>query len=87
MKFFYLHVFEKFIKVSINDFKFNPPYCVSLLGYTWLRCLKYTGINLQTLQYKDLILTSENKTRGSISSVMADRHVKSDEKKRDIICR
>ena len=28
-------VFEKFIKVSINEFKINPLYCVSLPGYTW----------------------------------------------------
>ena len=27
-------VFEKFIKVSLNDFKINPLYCVSLPGYT-----------------------------------------------------
>ena len=28
-------VFEKFIKVSINEFRINPLYCVSLRGYTW----------------------------------------------------
>ena len=27
-------VFEKFIKVSINEFKINPLYCVSLPGFT-----------------------------------------------------
>ena len=48
-------VFEKFIKVSLNEFGINPLYCVSLPGYTWECCLKYTGINLQTFQDKDLI--------------------------------
>ena len=35
-------VFEKFIKVSVNEFDINPLYCVSLPGYTWLCGLKYT---------------------------------------------
>ena len=48
--------FEKFIKVSFNEFEINPLYCVSLTGCTWQCGLKYTGINLQTLQDKDMIL-------------------------------
>ena len=75
-------VFEKFIKVSINEFKFNPSYCVSLPGYTWLCGLKYTGINLRTLQDKDMILLLENNIRGGISSVMGDRYIKSDDNKK-----
>ena len=69
---------EKFIKVSVNEFGSNPLYCVSLHGYTWQGCLKYTGIYLQTLQDKDLILILENNMRGGIGSVMGDRYVKSD---------
>ena len=80
-------VFEKFIKVSSNKFGINPLYCVSLPGYTWECGLKYTGINLQTLQDKDLILTLENNIRGGISSVMGDRYVQSNENKKNIICR
>ena len=76
------YVYEKFIKVSANEFGINPLYCFSLLGYTWQCGLKYTGINLQTLQDKDLILTLENKIRGGISSVKGNRYAKSDEKKR-----
>ena len=75
-------VFEKFIKVSINEFKINPLYCVSLPGYTWQCGLKYTGINLQTLQDKDMILLLENNIRGGISSVMGDRYIKSDKNKK-----
>ena len=37
-------VFEKFIKVSVNEFGINPLYCVSLPGYTRECCLKNTGI-------------------------------------------
>ena len=44
--------------------------------------MKYTGINLQTLQDKDFILTVENNIRGRIGSVMGNRYVKSDEKKK-----
>ena len=75
-------VFEKYIKVSVNEFDINPLYCVSLPGYTWQCGLKYTGINLQTLQDKDLILTLENNMRGGMSSVMADRYVKSNGNKK-----
>ena len=75
-------VFENFIKVSVKEFGSNPLYCVSLPGYTWQCGLKYTGINLQTLQDKDSILTLENSIRGGISSVMGHRFVKSDENKK-----
>ena len=34
-------VFEKIIKASLNEFKINPLYCVSLPGYTWECRLKY----------------------------------------------
>ena len=72
-------VFEKFVKVSTEEYKINPLYCVSLPGYTYQCALKYTDIKLQTLQDKDLILLIENNIRGGISSVMGDRNVKSDE--------
>ena len=72
-------VFEKFIKVSVNEYGNNPIYCVNLPGFTWQCGLKHTGINLQTLQDKDMILLLENNIRGGISAVMGDRYVKSDE--------
>ena len=75
-------VFEKFIKVSVDEFGINPIYCVSLPGYTWQCGLKYTAINLQTLQDKYMILLLENSIRGGVSSVMRDRYVISDENKR-----
>ena len=78
-------VFEKFIKVSINEFGFIALYFVSLPGYTWQCGLKYTGINLQTLQDKYMILLLENIIRSGISSVMSNRYVKSDDKKRYFI--
>ena len=75
-------VFEKLIKVSVGEFKINPLYCVSLPGYIWQCGLKYTGINLQKLQDKDIILLLENNIRGGISSVMGDRYIKSDKNKK-----
>ena len=63
-------VFEKFIKVSFNEFGIYPLYCVNLPGYTWQCGSKYTGINLQTIYDKDLILTLEINIRGEISSIM-----------------
>ena len=75
-------VFEKFMEISFNEFGINPLYCVSLPGYTWQCGLKYTGINLQTLQDKDMILLIENNIGGGISSVMGDRYVKSSDNKK-----
>ena len=75
-------VFEKFIKISVEEFGINPLYCVSLPGYTWQYGMKYTDINLQTLQDKEMILLLENNIRGGISSVMGDRYIKSDDNKK-----
>ena len=75
-------VFEKFIKISVNQYDINPLYCVSLPGYTRQCGMKYTGINLQTLQDKDMILLLENNIRVGISSVMGDRYIKSDDNKK-----
>ena len=75
-------VFEKFIKLSVNKFDINPLYCVSLPSYTWQCGLKYIGINLQTLQDKDMILLLENDIRDGIINVMGDRYVQSDENKK-----
>ena len=75
-------VFEKFLKVSVNEFDINPLYSLSLQGYTWQCGLKYTGINLQTLQDKDVILLLENNIRGGVSSVMGDRYIRSDDNKK-----
>ena len=75
-------VFEKFIKISVEEFGINPLYCVSLPGYTWQCGLKHTGKNLQTLQDNDMILLLENNIRGGFSSIMGDRYIKSDENKK-----
>ena len=74
-----LAIFEKFTKVSIEEFDFNPLCCVSSHGYFWFCGLKYTDKKLQTLQDKNLILLLENNIVGGISSVLGDRYVKSDE--------
>ena len=76
-------VFEKFVKVSTEEYGIHPLYCISLPGYTYQCALKYTDIKLQILQDKDLILLLENNMRGVISSVMGDRYVKSDDNKTD----
>ena len=72
-------VMEKFVKVSFEEHGINPLYCVSLLSYTYQCALKYTDIEIQTLQDKYLILLFENNIRGGISSVMGNRYEKSDE--------
>ena len=74
--------FEKFIKISVNEYGIIPLYCVSLPSYTWQCGLKHTGMNLETLQDENMILLLENNIRGGISSVMGDRNVISDENKK-----
>ena len=81
---YYLHVLEKFIKVSVNNFGINPLYCVSLPGYTWLCGLKNSGRTIQTLQDKDMILLIEIIIGGGKRCVMGNRYVKSDENKKTI---
>ena len=81
---FLTDVFEKFVKVSTEEYGINPLYCISLPGYTYQCALKNTDIKLQTLQDKDLILLLENNIRGGNSSVMVDRNVQSDDNKKII---
>ena len=65
----------------MNEFDINHLYFVSSPGYTWQCGLKDTGVNLETLQDEDMILLIENLFRGTISSVMRNRYVKSDDNK------
>ena len=83
--FYYLHVcLRSFQKYKLKKFDNNLLYCVFLPSYTWQCGLIYTGINLQKLQNKDLIITLKNSIRGGISSVMGDRYVKTDENEKII---
>ena len=66
-------VFEKFVKVSTEEYGNNLLYYVSLRNYTYQYALKKADITLQTLQDKDLILLLESIIRGGLSSVMGDR--------------
>ena len=75
-------VFEKFSRISVEEDRIIPLYCLGLPGYTWQCGMKYTDIKLQTFQDKDLIWLLENNLRGGISSIMGDRYVKSDENKK-----
>ena len=68
--------------MSVEEYGINPLYCVTLPGYTWQCGMKYTDIKLQTLQHKDLILLLEINIRGGISSVMGNRYVQSNEKRK-----
>ena len=77
-------VFEKFIKVSIEEFDINPLYCISPPSYTYQCGVEYTRNKLQTLQDKDMFLLLQNNIRGCICSVLGDKYVKSNEPKKTI---
>ena len=78
------NVFEKIVKVSLEEYGINPLYCVSLLGVTYQCALKYTDIKLQIFQDKDMILLLENNICGGINSVMGDSNVKPDANKKKL---
>ena len=69
-------VFEKFFRISIEEYGINPLHCVGLPNYTWQCGMKHTDIKLQTLQDKDMFLLLENNICGGVRSIMGSRHVK-----------
>ena len=75
-------VFEKFIKISFEEYGINPLYCVSLPGYTWQCGMKHTDTKLKAHQDKDMIPLLENNIRGGVSSIMGSRYVTSVEDKK-----
>ena len=75
-------VFEKFKKVRISEFEIILSYIIYLPGYTWQCVLKKNNCNVKTLQDKDIILLLENNISGGTFSVMGDREIKSDDKKK-----
>ena len=77
-------VFEKFMKGSTKEYGISPLYCFCICSYTYQCGLTNHGINLQTLQAKDMILLLENNIRGGLSSVMGDRYVKTHDYKKTI---
>ena len=44
--------FEKFSKISVEEFDINPLNCVNIPRYSWQCGLNLTDISLQTLQDK-----------------------------------
>ena len=76
-----------FLESSDKEYDLNLFYCVSLPGFTWWTGIKYTNINLQKLQDKNMFLLFENNFRGGTGSVLEDSFVKPDENMKDIVYR
>ena len=60
-------------KVSSNENGINPLNSVSLPSFTMHYGLRYTGINLHTIQEKELILLLANINSCGGSSVLGDK--------------
>ena len=73
-------VFEKIIKVSINEYDFNAVFSVELPGYTSQCRMKNPDNEKQTLQ--DTKLLFEYLIQGAVSNVMSDRSMKSEDNKK-----
>ena len=74
--------FEKIIELSTGEFDINLFDCVILSRQTWRCGLNYTDIKLQTIQGRDMIHLLEKNFCDGISSVIGDRCVIYDDKKR-----
>ena len=74
--------FEKSIKLSVNEFDLTFGFCVSLRCFTWLCGLKQIHIKLQTLQDKEVFLSSERNIRRRVASAQGKRFAESYENER-----
>ena len=72
-------VFEAFRKTCIKEYELGPAYFVSLPGFAWTVMLRVTGVELELLTDKDMLLMFEEGTRGGISQAI-HKYEKADNK-------
>ena len=59
-------VFENFRDKCIEIYELDPARFLSALGLSWQACLKKTGVELELLTDKDMLLMVEEGTRGGM---------------------
>ena len=80
--FYELMFFRKNLNVSTTDIDTYCLFRMSLAGFTWQCGLKDTDFGRENRQDYEITLLLEKNIRGGISSVMGDRYVRSDDKKK-----
>ena len=57
-------MFDKFRNKCIKIYELDPAYFVSAPGLSWQACLKKTGVKLESLTDKEMLLMVEEGIRG-----------------------
>ena len=66
---------NKYVKLSMKEFKLNPLHYVSLPGYSFDCWLMSSGVTLDTLQDKQMLDDFVGAKRGGICGIMGDRYI------------
>ena len=72
-------MFENFRDTTINIDKLDPAYFLSAPGLSWQSCLKKTGVTLELLTDKDMLLLFEKGIRGGMCNTVC-KYVKANNK-------
>ena len=72
-------VFESFRNLSIETYKLDPAYFLSLPALAWQACLKHSEIKLELISDVDMLLMLEEGIRGGICHSVF-RHAKANNK-------
>ena len=68
---------NEYVKLSLNEFGFNPLPYLSLPGYSFDCWLMSSGVTLDTLQDKQMLDDFDEAKRGGVCGIMGDRYVNS----------
>ena len=63
-------MFENFRDTAINIDKLDPAYYLSAPSLSWQSCLKKTGVTLELLTDKDMLLLVEKGMRGGMCNAI-----------------
>ena len=63
-------MFENFRDTTINIDKLDPAYYLSAPGLSWQSCLQKTGVTLELLTDKDMLLLFEKGVRGGMCNAI-----------------
>ena len=66
---------NQYVKLSMNEFKLNPLYYVSLPGYSFDCWLISSGVTIDTLRDKQMLDDFVGAERGGICGIMGERYI------------
>ena len=73
-------VFENFRNTALRDYKLDPPYYISLPGYSWAAMLRMTDHELGLITDMDTHMKIDRGIRGGISTIGTKRYAKANNK-------